>query len=103
MVRFKDTEQRRCSVRRQWWPFGDYTFVGDTIGFLISLIELVLWPFWLAARFLGAPWTLVSRRSGDEPRREKVVGWEGSKQRIAEIVAEMQRPPDEPESRAIVY
>lgn len=108
MTRFKDAVGVRCSVRRVWWPFGTIAFdPGDSgvffwIGLMFTLPALIIWPFWLAARFFGAPWTIVVRRKGDDPREEKVRGWAASRARIAEIVAELQRPLEEPETRATI-
>jgi hypothetical protein len=65
------------------WP--DWAFV---IGLVVTTPFLVAWPFWLVARFLGAPWTLIVKRAGHELRKEKVNGWQASRQRMAEILAE---------------
>ena len=49
-------------------PDWDWLFI---LGLLVLAPLVVIWPFWLLARFLGAPWTLVVRRQGKEVRRER--------------------------------
>ena len=109
MVRFTDVTNKRCSVRRVWWPFGTWLFdLPDwgglfVIGMVLMAPLVVIWPFWLLARFLGVPWTLIVRRDRKELRREKVAGWAASKDRMAAILDEARRPAGEPESGAVVY
>ena len=75
-----------------WWPFG--TWLLDlpawgglfVIGMVLTAPLVVIWPFWLLARLLGAPWTIVVRRSGEEMSREQVVGWSTSRDRMAAIL-----------------
>ena len=40
---------------RDWWPFpGDLFDFTDLFEILIGLVFVVLWPFWLVTKFLGA-------------------------------------------------
>ena len=105
-----DARNVRWTVRRVWWPFGTWLFDLPDYdwAFILGLVVLapliVIWPFWLLARFLGAPRTLVVRRKGKEVRREKVNGWKGSHKRMAEILEEARtQGSPEAESGAIVY
>ncbi|MCI4676211.1 hypothetical protein [Candidatus Mycolicibacterium alkanivorans] len=110
MASVRDATNVRWTVRRVWWPFG--TLLLDlpewgglfAIGMLLTLPLVVIWPFWVLAHFLGAPWTLVVRRQGKEIRREKVKGWYESRQRMAGILDEARRQGSpEAESGATVY
>jgi len=81
------------------WP--DWLFV---IGLVVTLPFIIAWPFWLLARFAGAPWTLVVRRKGKEVRRETVRGWADSRQRMRDIIAEARsQGGPEAESGATIY
>lgn len=90
----RDADNKRWTVRRVWWPFGTWLLdLPDwgglfVIGMVLTAPLVVIWPFWLLARFLGAPWTLVVRREGKEIRREKVAGWTASGERITAILDE---------------
>lgn len=78
------------SVHRVWWPFPgvvDLTF--DLFELVLALPFLVLWPFWVAAKWLGARWTIVVERDGQEVGRELVRGWSRSKGRIAALALEV--------------
>lgn len=110
MAAVRDATNARWTVRRVWWPFG--TWLLDlpewgglfAIGMLLTLPLVVIWPFWVLARFLGAPWTLVVRRQGKEVSREKVKGWNESRQRITEILPDARRQGSpEAESGATIY
>ncbi|WP_059020161.1 hypothetical protein [Mycobacterium sp. M26] len=110
MPAVRDATNTRWTVRRVWWPFGtwmlnlpdwDWLFA---LGMLLTLPLVVIWPFWLLARFLGAPWTIVVKRKGDEIHREKVTGWTASGERMAEMMAEARRHGSpEAESGAVIY
>ena len=73
-----DAANVRWTVRRVWWPFGTWLFDLPewgglfAMGMLLLAPLVVIWPFWLLARFLGVPWTLIVRRRGEEVRRGKV-------------------------------
>jgi len=73
MPAVRDALDRRWTVRRVWWPFGQMFFNPDwpdwlfTIGLLITTPFVLAWPFWLLTRLLGAPWTLVVRCQGPDP------------------------------------
>lgn len=105
----RDAADVRWTVRRIWWPFGTWLLdLPDwgglfTLGLVLLAPLVVIWPFWLLARFLGAPWTIVVRRKGREQSREQVKGWAESRARMATIIAEVQRPDGEPELRAVVH
>jgi hypothetical protein len=105
MPAVRDATNVRWTVRRVWWPFGEMLFDFDwpdwafVIGLAVTLPFVIAWPFWFAARFLGAPWTLVIRRAGREVRREKVRGWRRSRHRMYEILAEV-RAAGSPESQS---
>lgn len=55
------------------------------IIFLIVLPFMLMWPFWLAAKWFGVPWTLLIERDGKEVGRERMRGWRASGQRVAEL------------------
>lgn len=110
MAAVRDATNVRWTVRRVWWPFGTWLLdLPDwgglfAIGMVLTLPLVVIWPFWLLSRFLGAPWTLVVKRDGDEVRREEVKGWNSSRQRMTEILDEVRREGSaEAESGATVY
>ncbi|HNM10492.1 MAG TPA: hypothetical protein PKI02_03510 [Mycobacterium sp.] len=106
----RDAANVRWTVRRVWWPFGTWLFDLPewgglfAMGMLLLAPLVVIWPFWLLARFLGVPWTLIVRRQGEEVRREKVKGWTGSRDRMTEILEEARREGGpEAESGARIY
>lgn len=110
MPAVRDALDRRWTVRRVWWPFGQMFLNPDwpdwlfTVGLLITTPFVLAWPFWLLTRLLGAPWTLVVRCQGREVRREQARGWAGSRQRMADILADARREGSpEAESGAVVY
>lgn len=110
MPSVRDSTNVRWTVRRLRWPFGEMFFNPDwpdwlfVIGLVVTLPFVIAWPFWLVARFLGAPWTLVVRRKGREVRRESVKGWTASRQKMQEILAEARREGGpEAESEATFY
>lgn len=77
-------------MRRRWWPFpGVFDLTFDLVGVLVALPFLVLWPFWLATKWLGARWTLVVERDGTEVSREQIRGWRRSQERIAQVALEI--------------
>ena len=82
------------SVRRKWWPFFgaddllDLSFIG-LLGLLLVLPLLVLWPFWLATKFLGARWRIIVERDHAEASTELVRGWGRSKARINDLALEI--------------
>lgn len=91
----RDAADRKWTVRRVWWPFGTWLLdLPDwgglfVIGMVLTAPLVVIWPFWLLAHLLGVPWTLIVRRQGDEVRREKVVGWSASGERMNAILEEV--------------
>ncbi len=110
MPAVRDASDARWTVRRVWWPFGTWLLdLPDwgglfTIGLVLMAPLVVIWPFWLLARVFGVPWTLIVRRDRNEVRREKVKGWKGSGDRMAEILDEVRAEGGpEAESGAVVY
>lgn len=84
------------SVHRKLWPFpnlGDlldnFDFFGWVIGLVLALPFLLLWPFWLLTKVLGARWVLVVQRDHEEVQRELVRGWRRSDVRMNEIAREL--------------
>lgn len=94
-MQVRDRDDVKWTVRRVWWPFG--TWLLDlpewgglfVLGIVLTALLVVIWPFWLATRFLGVPWRLIIRREGKEVRRETVKGWQASRSRIAELLDEL--------------
>ena len=92
MPAVRDADNAQWIVRRVWWPFG--TWLSEiTEGELLFMLALVvtaplvlLWPCWLLTRVFGMPWTVVVRRMGTEMHREKVSGWNASRERIAALL-----------------
>ncbi|GAS98491.1 uncharacterized protein RMCC_5456 [Mycolicibacterium canariasense] len=95
-----DPNGTQWSVHRRWWPFPDLSDVVDFDWFtwLLAAPFLLLWPFWLEAKVLGARWRIVIRRAGaqrpgdrfrrggQEMETELVRGWRRSGARIDEHV-----------------
>jgi hypothetical protein len=76
------------SVRRWWWnasPWETGFATLDALIFFIMLPFLLLWPFWLASKWLGASWTIDIKRDGTKVGSEQVRGWERSGQRVEEL------------------
>lgn len=81
-----DPHGRAWSVRRDWWPFpGDLVDFTGLFEIVIGLVFVVLWPFWLMTKFLGARWVVVVEREGHEVQRELVRGGRRAKARVNEI------------------
>jgi len=77
-------------VGRDWWPFpGDLLDFTDLIEIVIGLLFVVLWPFWLLTKFLGARWVVVVERDGHEVGRELVRGGRKAKARINDIALQI--------------
>ena len=87
MAEIRDPHGTRWSVRRKWWPFFDLSHLSfDLVELALALPLLLLWPFWLLTKVLGARWVILIERDGHETGRELVRGWRRSQGRIAEIV-----------------
>lgn len=87
-----DPDGVRWSVRRWWWKTIPWETGFATLDFLIFLIVLpfmLMWPFWLLAKWCGVPWTIIVTRDGTEVSREKVTGWARSRARVEEIAQTM--------------
>ena len=77
-------------MHRDWWPFpGDLLDFTDVIEIAIGLVFVVLWPFWLLAKFLGVRWVVVIERDGHEVGRELVRGGSKAKARVNEIALQI--------------
>jgi hypothetical protein len=77
-------------VRRDWWPFpGDLLDFTGLFELVIGLLFVVLWPFWLLTKFLGARWVIVVERDGHEVGRELVRGGNKAKGRVNQIAYEI--------------
>jgi hypothetical protein len=77
-------------VHRDWWPFpGDLLDFTDLFEIAIGLLFVVMWPFWLLTKFLGARWVVVVERDGHEVGRELVRGGNKAKARVNEIAAQI--------------
>ena len=84
-----DPDGSSWSVRRWWWktiPWETGFATLDMLIFLVVLPFMVLWPFWLLAKWCGVPWTIITTRDGEEVGREQVKGWRRSGARMDEIV-----------------
>lgn len=89
-----DPNGTEWSVHRRWWPFPDVFDIVDVaffgwIGLLFALPFLLLWPIWLATKFLGARWTIEVERNGSRVDTELVRGWARSDARIAELSGQL--------------
>lgn len=77
-------------MHRDWWPFpGDLFDFTDLFEIAIGLVFVVLWPFWLLTKFLGARWVIVIERDGHEVGRELVRGSAKAKRRVEQIAREV--------------
>ena len=85
-----DPHGRAWSVHRDWWPFpGDLLDFTDLIEIAIGLVFVVLWPFWLLTKFLGARWVIMVERDGHEVGRELVRGGRKAKARVNQIALQI--------------
>jgi len=85
-----DPHGRAWSVYRDWWPFpGDLFDFTDLFEIVIGLVFVVLWPFWLVTKFLGARWAIVVERDGFEVGRELVRGGSRAKARVNQIALQI--------------
>ena len=87
-VRVTDPTGAQWTVRRWWFktiPYQSGIEFLDFVIFLIVLPFMVLWPFWLLSKWLGARWSIVIERDGTKLGEEKVRGWRKSGERIQEL------------------
>ncbi|AKS34637.1 hypothetical protein [Mycolicibacterium goodii] len=94
MAEVTDPHGTQWSVYRRWWPFPSVTAVienaiFDSLGFLLIALCALGWPFWLAAKFLGARWKIRIERDGTPVDTELVRGWYRSRRRIAELTEQL--------------
>lgn len=88
MQKVVDPDGVTWRIRRWWWdtvPWQTGFDTLDAIFFLIMLPFMLLWPFWLAAKWLGVAWAVKIERDGREVGSERVRGWRASGARIAEL------------------
>ncbi len=93
MADVTDPDGVTWSVRRWWWrtvPWGTGFATIDGLIALVMLPFMLMWPFWLLAKWLGVPWTIVISRDGVKVGRERVKGWRESGLRMADIAAEIE-------------
>jgi hypothetical protein len=85
-----DPHGRAWDVHRDWWPFpGDLLDFTDLFEIAIGLVFVVLWPFWLLTKFLGARWVVVVERDGHEVGRELVRGRGKANARVNQIALQI--------------
>jgi len=92
-VSVTDSDGSTWTVRRWWWktvPWQSGFATLDALIFLIVLPFMLMWPIWLASKWLGASWTVRVERDGTAVLREKVRGWGKSGERIAELAQSAQ-------------
>jgi len=79
------------TVSRRWWPFPgdalDLTF--GVFELILGAVFLLLWPFWVLAKFCGVRWVITVERNGHQVGRELVRGYGKSQRRVNEILAEV--------------
>lgn len=88
MQKVEDPDGSTWRIRRWWWktlPWQTGFDTLDTALFLLMLPFMLMWPFWLAAKWCGVSWTVLIECDGSEVGRERVRGWRASGQRIAEL------------------
>jgi hypothetical protein len=87
-VTVTDPDGAQWTVRRWWFkafPIQTGIEFLDFVIFLLVLPFMVVWPFWLMSKWLGARWSIVIERDGTKMGEEKVRGWRRSGERIQEI------------------
>jgi hypothetical protein len=92
-VTVTDPSGAEWTVQRWWFKTIPYETGIDFLDFIIFIIVLpfmVVWPFWLLSKWLGARWSIEIRRDGTKVGEEKVRGWAKSGQRINEIAQSVQ-------------
>jgi hypothetical protein len=90
MAVVRDSGGTVWDISRRMWPFpGDLLDLTDIVAVVIGLLFVVLWPFWLLAKFLGVRWAIVIQRDGHEVGRELVRGWSRSARRINVLALEV--------------
>jgi hypothetical protein len=73
------------------------------VGDLIGVLFMILWPFWLVAKFCGVRWVISIHRNGERVGTERVRGWKNSRSRMKEIAQQVaagdySSPDSEPRS-----
>ncbi|MGE2721707.1 hypothetical protein [Mycolicibacterium celeriflavum] len=91
MAVVRDTGGTEWQISRRWWPFpGDALDLAfGWLEILVGAVFLVLWPFWLLAKFCGVRWVITIERDGHQVGRELVRGWKRSKGRMNEIALQI--------------
>jgi hypothetical protein len=77
------------SIRRRWWSFPGFLDLLGWVGDLIGVIFMILWPFWLVAKFCGVRWVISIHRDGERVGIERVRGWTNTRLRMEEIAQEV--------------
>ncbi|ABM13381.1 hypothetical protein [Mycolicibacterium vanbaalenii] len=88
MEKVTDPDGVEWTVRRWWWktlPYETGFATLDAVILLIMLPFMLMWPFWLLAKWLGVPWTILVERDGEKVGRERVRGWRESRRRVSEL------------------
>jgi hypothetical protein len=86
------------SIRRRWWSFPASLDLLGWVGDLIGVVFMILWPFWLVAKFCGVRWVISIHRDGERVGTERVRGWKNSRSRVKEIEQEIAAGDYSPES-----
>ncbi|MET0456650.1 MAG: hypothetical protein ABW137_32850 [Mycobacterium sp.] len=95
MTVVSDPSGIQWNLKRRWWPFwdvADLLDLGDFFGWLGLLLAapfLLVWPFWLLSKALGARWRIVIERDHEEVDTELVRGWRRSTARINDLALEI--------------
>jgi hypothetical protein len=91
MAVVRDSAGTQWQISRRMWPFPgdalDLTFGWFEV--ILGAVFVVLWPFWLLAKFCGVRWVITIERDGAQVGRELVRGWTKSKRRVEQIAAEV--------------
>lgn len=88
MTKVTDPDGATWRVRRWWWktvPWETGFSTLDALIFLVVLPFMLMWPVWLASKWLGASWTVLVECEGEKVARERVRGWGESARRIDEL------------------
>ena len=88
MENVTDPDGVSWTVRRWWWKTVPWETGFATLDGFIALFFLpfmLMWPFWLLAKWLGVPWVVLVERDGKRVRKERVRGWRESGERVTEL------------------
>jgi hypothetical protein len=88
MAEVSDPNGVQWSVHRtlfRWWEGDDVGGGTPEAAVFYLVVGVVIWPFWIIAKWLGVPWEIVIERAGRQAGAERVRGWNKSERRIQEI------------------